>query len=383
MKLSWKKENPIGKMPNDELLVGILECQNDSKIGHITLNSPETLNSLTLNMVNEISALLDKWEADPRIKMILISGAGEKAFCAGGDIRALYESMCSPEGPIFAETFFESEYRLDYKIHNFSKPIISILDGIVMGGGAGLMFASSYKIATERTRFAMPEIGVGLFPDVGFTSLVKDLPEGLGLYIMLTATQLNAADMNFCNLTNGLLNSENLDNFLLDILDINWEDEPAKNFAILDSLINKNSYSEKVANFPTSKVKEELDTIQSMTREDNLMMVVENIINNKSEDEWYKKGIESLKKGSPTSAHLIWLQCLNSADLSLKEVFNFELNLAIQITRMGDFKEGIRALIIDKDNTPRWKYNSIAEVPIEWIDKHTGLAWGKNPLEDL
>ena len=154
-------------MPNDQLIVERLRCQNDTEIGHITLNSPETLNSLTLNMVNEISDLLDQWELDPQIKMILISGAGEKAFCAGGDIRALYESMCSPEGPIFAETFFESEYRLDYKIHNFQKPIISILDGIVMGGGAGLMFASTYKIATERTKFAMPEIGVGLFPDVG------------------------------------------------------------------------------------------------------------------------------------------------------------------------------------------------------------------------
>jgi enoyl-CoA hydratase/carnithine racemase len=383
LKPSWIKENPIGKMPNEELLVEILECQHDTKVGHITLNSPETLNSLTMNMVNKISNLLDDWEVDPQIKMILVSGSGEKAFCAGGDIRALYESMCSPEGPVFAESFFESEYRLDYKLHNFSKPIISILDGIVMGGGAGLMFASTYKIATERTRFAMPEIGIGLFPDVGFTSLVKDLPEGLGLYIMLTATQLNAADMNFCNLTNGLLNSKNLDNFLLDILDINWEDEPAKNFAILDSLINKNSYSEKVANFPTSKVKEELDTIQSMTREDNLMMVVENIINNKSEDEWFTRGKESLKKGSPTSAHLIWLQHLNSSSLSLKEVFNFELNLAIQITRMGDFKEGIRALIIDKDNKPKWKYDSIKNVQQAWIDKHTDLAWEINPLEDL
>ena len=114
-------------MPNDELIVEILKCQNDTEIGYITLNSPETLNSLTLNMVNDISDLLDQWEINPKIKMILIGGTGEKAFCAGGDIRALYESMCSPEGPIFAENFFESEYRLDYKIHNFSKPIISCL----------------------------------------------------------------------------------------------------------------------------------------------------------------------------------------------------------------------------------------------------------------
>ena len=370
-------------MPNDELLVEILECQSDTKVGHITLNSPETLNSLTMNMVNEISNLLDDWEVDPQIKMVFISGSGEKAFCAGGDIRALYESMCSPEGPVFAETFFESEYRLDYKIHKFSKPIISVLDGIVMGGGAGLMFGSSYKIATERTKFAMPEIGVGLFPDVGFTSLIKDLPEGLGIYIMLTATQLNSADMSFCNLVDGSLSSKDIDNFLLDIQDITWQDEADKNLVLLDSLIKNNQYSEKVANFSASKVKEELKTIQSMTREDNLLGVFENIMNNASADEWYEKGKESLKRGSQMSAHLIWLQCLNSSNLSLKEVFQFELNLAIQVTRIGDFKEGIRALIIDKDNKPKWKYGSISKVSKEWIDKHTELAWRQNPLEDL
>ena len=370
-------------MPNDELLVEILECQSDTKVGHITLNSPETLNSLTINMVNDISNLLDYWEVDPQIKMVFISGSGKKAFCAGGDIRALYESMCSPDGPVFAETFFESEYRLDYKLHKFSKPIISVLDGIVMGGGAGLMFSSSYKIATERTKFAMPEIGVGLFPDVGFTSLIKDLPQGLGLFIMLTATQLNAADTRFCNLTDGLLSSENIDKFFLDILNITWQDEANENLNLLGSLINSNFYKENTKGFASSKVKEELEMIQSMTNEDDLVKVVENIMNNSIEDEWYKKGKESLKRGSPTSAHLIWLQCLNSLNFSLKKVFQFELNLAIQVTRIGDFKEGIRALLIDKDNEPKWKYDAIRDVPPEWIKMHTDPAWQKNPLEDL
>ena len=370
-------------MPNDELIVEILKCQNDTEIGYITLNSPETLNSLTLNMVNDISDLLDQWEINPKIKMILIGGTGEKAFCAGGDIRALYDSMCSPEGPIFAENFFESEYRLDYKIHNFSKPIISILDGIVMGGGAGLMFASTYKIATERTKFAMPEIGVGLFPDVGFTSVIKDLPEGLGLYIMLTASQLNASDMLLCNIVNSRLSYLKIEDFLLDVLKVAWKNEINENLTLLDSLLKSSSYLRKAETFPASKIEKELEKIQAMTNEDNLMKVVDNIMSNAIEDEWFKKGKESLKKGSPTSAHLIWLQHLNSSNLSLKEVFNFELNLAIQVTRIGDFKEGIRALIIDKDNKPNWKYDSIKEVQQAWVDKHTDLAWKINPLENL
>ena len=370
-------------MPNDELIVEILKCQNDTEIGHITLNTPETLNSLTLNMVNEISNLLDNWEEDSKIKMILISGAGDKAFCAGGDIRALYESMCSTQGPIFAETFFESEYRLDYKIHNFSKPILSILDGIVMGGGAGLMFASTYKIASERTRFAMPEIGVGLFPDVGFTSVIKDLPEGLGLYIMLTASQLNASDMHFCNLVDSYLSYEKMEDFLSDILEVAWQDEVNKNLTLLDSILKSSSYLEELETFPSSKIEGELEKIQSMTNEDNLTSVVDNILSHATEDEWFQRGKESLMKGSPTSAHLIWLQHLNSSNLNLKEVFNFELNLAIQITRIGDFKEGIRSLIIDKDNKPNWKYDSIKNVQKSWLDKHTNLAWEVNPLEDL
>ena len=370
-------------MPNDELLVEILECRNKTKIGHITLNSPETLNSLTLNMVDEISYLLDKWELDPEIKMIILSGSGEKAFCAGGDIRALYESMCSSQGPIFAEKFFESEYRLDFKMHKFSKPIISILDGIVMGGGAGLMFGSSYKISTERTRFAMPEIGVGLFPDVGFTSIIKTLPKGLGLYMMLTSTQLTASDTVFCDLTNVSINSKDIDRLLTDMTKQIWHDEPEENIAMIDSLVKKNSYANKIKELPESKIMKEIDKIQSLTDEQELTKVCSNILSNQTDDDWYLRGKNSLQTGSPTSAHLIWLQCLNSSNLNLKEVFKFELNLAIQITRIGDFKEGIRALIIDKDNNPNWKYDSVKSVPPEWIKKHTDPAWQQNPLEDI
>ena len=370
-------------MPNDELLVEILECENDTCIGHITLNSPETLNSLTLNMVNEMSLLLDKWEVDPNIKMVILSGSDEKAFCAGGDIRALYESMCSSKGPIFAEKFFESEYRLDYKMHRYSKPIISILDGIVMGGGAGLMFASSYKIATERTRFAMPEIGVGLFPDVGFTSIIKMLPKGLGLYMMLTSTQLTAFDTIFCGLTNACINSKDIERLLVDLTKEVWHDDPEENLSIIDSLVNNHSYTNKIKDLPVSKIMKELDNIQSLTNEQELSKVCANILLNPTDDDWYLRGKDSLEKGSPTSAHLIWLQCLNSSYLNLKEVFKFELNLAIQITRFGDFKEGIRALIIDKDNYPRWKYDSVKSVPPEWIKKHTDPAWERNPLEDI
>ena len=132
-----------------------------------------------------------------------------------------------------------------------------------------------------------------------------------------------------------------------------------------------------------SKIKEELSTIQKLTKGDNLVTVVKNIFSYDTEDEWYAKGKQTIKNGSPTSAHLIWLQCQNSPKLNLKEVFLFELNLAIQITRQGDFKEGVRALIIDKDNTPDWKFDSIENVSQDWVKEHIKLAWESNPLEDL
>ena len=177
-------------MPDNDLLIDEIETDNGSKIGHIILNSPETLNSLTLAMVEGISKQLEDWEKKNSLKAVLIEGAGEKAFCAGGDIRALYDSMIeSPKKSMYAEEFFEKEYRLDYQIHKYPKPVISILDGIVMGGGAGLMLGSHYRISTERTRFAMPEIGVGLFPDVGFSdgkSLVAALALGGEAIVMGT-----------------------------------------------------------------------------------------------------------------------------------------------------------------------------------------------------
>ena len=226
-------------MPDNDLLIDEIETDNGSKIGHIILNSPETLNSLTLAMVEGISKQLKDWEKRNNLKAVLIEGAGEKAFCAGGDIRALYDSMIeSPKKSMYAEEFFEKEYRLDYQIHKYPKPVISILDGIVMGGGAGLMLGSHYRVCTERTRFAMPEIGVGLFPDVGFTFFINKLPEGLGKYMMLTATNLKAADTQFCGLTNQYVDSSFLESFYSKIKSVDWGDDVKSNQVSIENLLN-------------------------------------------------------------------------------------------------------------------------------------------------
>ena len=165
-------------------------------IAVLTMNRPEARNAMSGEMNEAMQRILAEVEVDPEVRCVVLTGAGN-GFCAGGDVLAVVENRGDKA---FMHEVYRCEYVVDQLIHRYPKPLIPLMDGIVMGGGAGLMFASTYKIATERAKFAMPEIGVGLFPDVGFTSVIKDLPEGLGLYIMLTASPLDASELRFCNL---------------------------------------------------------------------------------------------------------------------------------------------------------------------------------------
>ena len=374
-------------MPRDDLvLFEEVEASGGKRLGRIILNSPETLNSLTLSMIDLISPRLDKWAERKDIVCIIIESIGNRAFCAGGDIRALYESMIKrPGGPnSFAEKFFESEYRLDYQIHTYPKPVICWINGIAMGGGVGLMLGCDFKISTENTRFAMPEIGVGLFPDVGFTYYISKLPKNIGLYMMLTATQLNASDTQLIGLTDYYISSSAKNKFEDQLIKLNWSLDKQENNKLIQSVISKCSKEETYkAGLPKDNLKSRIDLIQNITNESSLIKVVNNILELETSDEWFTRGIEGLKRGSPTSAFLIWEQCRRSGNLSLEQVFQFELDLAIQVTRHHDFTEGIRAIIIDKDNNPKWIYTKVEDVTTEWIDEHLQPAWNQNPLKSL
>lgn len=370
---------------SDKLLINSLSTTSNHKIGMILLNSPESLNSLTQEMIDEMTLQLSEWKDDKTIVAVTIEGAGDKALCAGGDIRALYESMTKhPGGPNpIAEEFFESEYRLDYLLHSYTKPVICWVDGIAMGGGAGLMLGSNFKIGTERTRFAMPEIGVGLFPDVGFTSFINRLPQGVGMYLMLTATQLNAADTQSVGLTDFYISSSVREEVSNKLLNLSWVQDPAENKEMLKQFLSVVSKEEKARkNYPEPQLVLRLEEIKRITNENSLLEVKNNLLNSK-DDEWIKKGSERFKKGCPTSAFLIWEQCKRASSLSLKEVFKFELDLAIQVTRHSDFLEGIRAAIIEKDNNPNWHFGNVEDVSEVWIERHLEPAWTNNPLSDL
>ena len=166
--------------------------ESRNHVGLITLNRPAALNSLSLPMLNEMAAQLREWARDDSIYAVLVKGSGEKAFCAGGDIRALYESLIA--GGTLHETFFPHEYRLDYSIYRYPKPYLALMNGITMGGGMGISQGARLRIAGDRTRMAMPETGIGLFPDVGASHFLSRLPGALGTYLGLTGAQIGAAD---------------------------------------------------------------------------------------------------------------------------------------------------------------------------------------------
>jgi enoyl-CoA hydratase/carnithine racemase len=203
------------------------------KMVRVTLNVAATLNSLTLEMVDQLQAKLDLWRDDPAIAAIFLEGAGEKAFCAGGDVQALYDDVtATPGGPcVYAENFFLREYRLDYTLHTYPKPIISWGHGIVMGGGLGVMAGCSHRVVTEKTRIAMPEVTIALFPDVGGTWFLNHMPGKCGQFLALTGASINAADAIYTGIADRFISSERKDEVLEQLLRQDWQADAATNHA--------------------------------------------------------------------------------------------------------------------------------------------------------
>ncbi|KDB97461.1 enoyl-CoA hydratase/isomerase family protein, partial [Bordetella bronchiseptica] len=206
-------------------------ADNGVRLGVATLNAPQTLNGLSLEMVELLDARLRAWAEDAAVAMVILQGAGEKAFCAGGDLHGLYRSMReNTSGDAWANTharrFFEHEYRLDYLIHTYPKPVLCWGHGIVMGGGVGLMMGASHRVVSETTRMAMPEITIGLFPDVGGSWLLNRMPGRTGLFLALTGAHVNASDAFFAGLADFRLDSARWPDFCASLLSLPWAGQP-------------------------------------------------------------------------------------------------------------------------------------------------------------
>jgi len=357
------------------------------KLGFALLNAEKSLNSLSLQMIRLLDARLRVWSRDNSIACVVLHGAGEKAFCAGGDVRALYHAMReNPSVAVNAQAlaFFSEEYRLDYLIHTYPKPILVWGSGIVMGGGLGLFAGASHRVVTENSRIAMPEISIGLFPDVGGSWFLQRMPGKLGLFISLTAVPLNGPDTLSIGLANHLVSAAERHSVFDHLAAAPWHSDAASNRAVLSALLQQFAATQATA--PTSNVERHAATIESLCAGTTLPQVYDAICGYAGEDAWLKRGAATLKAGSPTTAALIWELRQRAQALPLGGVFRMELIVALQCCAHPDFAEGVRALLIDKDHAPHWKPGAMADVTPEWISEHfVAPAWpqGASPLADL
>lgn len=370
-------------MSQDSVLFAELPA-GEHRLGRVTLNVAATLNSLTLEMVDLLQAQLDAWREDPQIAAVFIEGAGDKAFCAGGDVQALHQSaVATPGGPCdYAETFFTREYRMNYTLHTYPKPVICWGHGIVMGGGLGVMAGCSHRIVTEKTRIAMPEVTIALFPDVGGSWFLNHMPGKCGQFLALTGASINAADAIYTGMAGRFIASEHKADVIEQLLRQSWSADAQTNHALVKHTLRPFS-EQSVSQCPGGQVEPHLATINTLCDGDDVHEIIDNIVGQQTQDPWLAKARESLAHGSPLAALWIFRQLWETRHASLREVFQSEIQLATNIVRHPEFAEGVRALLIDKDRNPQWQYNSSREVPAEQLDAFFDAPWDVNPLADL
>ena len=364
------------------VLFDTLAAENGAQIGIATLNVEKALNALNLEMIELLFEQLTAWQQDENIAMVLLQGAGEKAFCAGGDIVSLYNAMKDNTPKDYIKTFFTREYRLDYLIHSYAKPICVWGNGIIMGGGLGLMAGASHRVVTESSRIAMPEVSIGLYPDVGGSYFLNKMPDQVGLFLGLTGASVNALDALYVGLADTVIEHQLKDKFLTEIVKQDWQKEPDNNHQVLSQLLtelNRQSSIDLVANIESNNTL--FEQMKSQTSLDGKAQVILSI---ETEDKWLKRAVNGLKHGSPISAHLVYQQLEKSRDLSLADCYKMELGMSVYCGEFGEFQEGVRALLIDKDYQPNWRYKSISETEHEVIEQFFNYDFGsEHPLADL
>jgi enoyl-CoA hydratase/carnithine racemase len=361
------------------------QAAKSGKIGRILLNSEKTLNSLTLEMVDVLLPQLKAWEEDSEIALVILEGAGDKAFCAGGDVQKLYESATqNPGGPCtYAEQFFLQEYQLNYLIHTYSKPALCIGKGIVMGGGLGLMAGASHRIVSENSRIAMPEITIGLFPDVGGTYFLNRMPNALGIFFALTGASINASDAIYTGLADTYVALEKHPLLLQDIENTAWTADTESNKALLnDCISDHSSVAEAFHHEVPSELLPHLHDIENACRETSLGEVITHLQSLQLESKWFSKALATMTQGSPISALIIYEQLKRFRYADLATVFAGELVLATNSVRYPEFAEGVRALLIDKDREPKWQYPHFSAVPASLLEQFFASPWEKNPISE-
>ncbi len=366
----------------------LIRTASGHHFGRATLQAPASLNALTLAMVDLLDPQLAAWAADDSVAGVVLDAAGDKAFCAGGDVVGLYRAIrATPPGqvPAAAAAFFEREYRLDHHIHRYPKPLLCWGHGIVMGGGLGLLAGASHRVVTPRTRMAMPEITIGLYPDVGGSWLLPRLPGGAGLFLALTGASINAADACHVGLADVALRHEDHATLLQALAEARWQGRRDADAEQLGALLQPCAVA-AAADLPVSPLRQHQARIEAVIGAgDSLAAMAPRLKALAGDaDPWLAVAGATFGQGSPTSALLSVEMQRRARGLSLAEVFRLEWQASVGCCVHPDFAEGVRALLVDKDRQPRWQPATLDAVTPALIDAHLQPRHhGPHPLADL
>ena len=353
------------------------------RIGVATLAAAQSLNALDLPMIEALQARLGAWADDPEIACVLLRGAGDKAFCAGGDVRQLVDACRQHPGevPPLAARFFADEYRLDYRLHTYPKPLLCWGHGHVMGGGMGLLQGATVRIVTPGARLSMPEISIGLYPDVGAGWFLSRLPGRFGLFLALSGAPINAHDALQLGLADRVLLVSQQDALLAGLTQLNWQRQPERQLLSLLKALEQEARP-RLPEPQWLPLRAQLDALLDVA---DLPAAWQAISSLRGEaDPLLSRAGQTLHDGCPLSAHLIWEQLRRARHLSLAEVFRLEYTLSLNCCRHPEFAEGVRARLLDKDNQPRWHWPDVEQVPDGVVAAHFQPTWeGPHPLDDL
>jgi enoyl-CoA hydratase/carnithine racemase len=357
--------------PGEEVTLRVI-----NRVAIVTLNRPAALNALSHAMVSALASIVERCRTDKDIAAIVLRGAGTKGFCAGGDVRALH--ALRQRNDKRWQQFFIDEYRLDYALHTFPKPVIALLDGITMGGGMGLGQAARLRIVTERTKIAMPETRIGFLPDVGATRFLSVMPAEIELYLGLTGATLTGADALYVQLADLCVPSEWLDTFEERLLRIATEDVSADDLTRALRMV----FEPPCNIVPHAGIGAFAQLIlRHFDRRSGIDRIVATLRQDLERDhprevrQWLQATVDAMTAHSPTMLCVTREALLRGRQMTLAECFRMELGIVTRAIEEGDFSEGVRAHLVDKDRKPRWAPATLAEVRPERVRHFLASPW--------
>jgi enoyl-CoA hydratase len=340
----------------------------EGAVATVLLNRPRALNAFTLGMYRRFDPMLLTWADDPTIRAVLVRGAGDRAFCAGGDIRAIYEAGRGIAGdPALTSIFFWEEYELIRRLHRYRKPYLAIIDGITMGGGAGVSVNGAYRVATEKTMLAMPETAIGLFPDVGATRFLNLCPGRVGRYLGLTGVRLGPADALYCGFATHFVLREQVPLLVERLGQIEWRD--GEECAQVDMLLD--TFAADPGKPPLTARRDAIDRCFAGNTVEAVLDALEcEVADNGGEADWAAETLAVLAVKSPTSLKITLRQLIEGESCDIEGALALEYRLTQHVMQGHDFYEGVRAALIDKDQKPAWQPATLAEVSTAMIDTY-------------